>query len=93
MAPAALAIAELQAEIETLQGLETMAYQVRQRGTDRKWEKLATIIKDDARRSDVVRMVDAQGQRRMVIFTEHRDALTYLWERISTLFGRDGHKV
>jgi len=83
-ATAALTIAELQAEIETLEGLEAMAYRVRQSGTDRKWEELATIIQDDER------MLDAQGQRRkLVIFTEHRDTLTYLWERINTLFGRD----
>ena len=83
-ATAALTIAELQAEIETLESLEVMAYRVRQSGTDRKWEELATIIQDDER------MLDAQGQRRkLVIFTEHRDTLTYLWERINTLFGRD----
>ncbi len=34
-------------------------------------------------------MVDEQGVRRkLVIFTEHRDTLTYLQERIATLFGR-----
>ncbi len=83
-ATAALTIAELQAEISTLKTLETMAYKVRQSGKDRKWEELATIIQDNAR------MVDTNGQRRkLVLFTEHRDTLTYLWERISTLFGRD----
>jgi superfamily II DNA or RNA helicase len=83
-ATAALTIAELEAEIETLERLEAMAYRVRQSGTDRKWEELATIIQDDER------MVDGHGQRRkLVIFTEHRDTLTYLWERVNTLFGRD----
>ncbi len=83
-ATAAMTITELQAEIDTLKGLERMAYRVRQRGTDRKWEEMASIIQDDER------MVDGTGQRRkMVIFTEHRDTLTYLIERISTLFGRD----
>jgi superfamily II DNA or RNA helicase len=83
-ATAALTIAELEAEIETLKGLERMAYRVRRRGTDRKWEELATIIQDDER------MVDENKQRRkLVLFTEHRDTLTYLWERIGTLFGRD----
>ena len=83
-ATAALTIAELKAEIETLKNLEAMAYRVRQSGADRKWEELATIIQDDER------MVDAHGQRRkLVIFTEHRDTLTYLWERIGTLFGRE----
>ncbi len=83
-ATAARTIAELKAEIEALKALETTAYQVRQSGADRKWEELATIIQDDER------MVEANGQRRkLVIFTEHRDTLTYLWERIGTLFGRE----
>jgi len=83
-ATAALTIAELQAEIDTLKDLERRAYQVRRSGTDRKWEEMASIIQDDAR------MVDTNGQRRkLVIFTEHRDTLTYLHERITTLFGRD----
>jgi superfamily II DNA or RNA helicase len=83
-ATAALTIVELQAEIDTLKDLERRAYQVRRSGNDRKWEEMASIIQDDER------MVDGKGQRRkMVIFTEHRDTLTYLHERITTLFGRD----
>ena len=83
-ATAALTIAELQAEIETLKDLEKSAYKVRRSGTDRKWEEMASIIQEDER------MVDSSGQRRkLVIFTEHRDTLTYLHERITTLFGRD----
>lgn len=83
-ATAALTIAELQAEIETLKKLEATAYRVRHSGTDRKWEELTSILQDERR------MIDGNGQRRkLVIFTEHRDTLTYLWERISTLFGRE----
>jgi SNF2 family DNA or RNA helicase len=82
-ATAALTIAELEAEIETLRGLEGMAYRVRHGGTDRKWEELAAIIQDNEK------MVDGDGRRRkLVIFTEHRDTLSYLLERIGTLFGR-----
>jgi SNF2 family DNA or RNA helicase len=82
-ATAAMTIAEYQAEIETLTRLEAMAATLRRSGTDRKWEELATIIQDEAR------MIDEKGQRRkLVIFTEHRDTLTYLRERIDTLFGR-----
>ncbi len=95
-ATTALTITELQAEIETLEALEAMAYEVRRSGTDCKWDQLATILQDDAYRSDTmpdsdaVPMIDASGQRRkMVIFTEHLDTLTYLWRRISTLFGRE----
>jgi superfamily II DNA or RNA helicase len=83
-ATAALTIAELQAEIDTLKELEAQAYRVRHSGSDRKWEEVAAIILDDKR------MVDGNGQRRkLVIFSEHRDTLRYLCERISTLFGRD----
>jgi len=89
-ATTALTIAELQAEIATLRVLEAMAYQVRCSGTDRKWEELASIIQDDLRSTDRVRMTDVTGQRRkMVIFTEHLDTLRYLRDRISTLFGRE----
>ncbi|MBU1746752.1 MAG: DUF3883 domain-containing protein [Chloroflexi bacterium] len=87
-ATAALTIAELEAEIETLQRLEAMAYRVLQSGVDRKWHELATILQDDER------MVDEHGRRRkLVIFTEHRDTLNYLWRRIGTLFGRDDTMV
>src|SRR5512139_3532141 len=61
-----------------------MAYHVRHLGTDRKWEELATTIHDDER------MFSADGQRhKLILFTEHRDTLNYLWEKIGTLFGRD----
>lgn len=87
-ATAALTAAELEEEIESLRILVQMAYRVRQSGTDRKWEQLATIIQDDKQ------MVTSEGQRRkLVIFTEHRDTLRYLQERIITLFGRDENIV
>jgi superfamily II DNA/RNA helicase len=82
-ATAALTIAELNAEIETLRKLELAAYQVRHRGVDRKWEEVAAILQDKEL------MFDAEGRRRkLVIFSEHRDTLRYLLERIGTLFGR-----
>ncbi|MBN2002055.1 MAG: DUF3883 domain-containing protein [Anaerolineae bacterium] len=90
-ATTALTITELQAEIKTLKELESLAYQLRRNGTDRKWEELAAILQDDVQhKDDAVRMTDAAGQRRkLVIFTEHLDTLKYLAERISTLFGRE----
>ncbi|MBK8903497.1 MAG: DUF3883 domain-containing protein [Anaerolineaceae bacterium] len=87
-ATAALTAAELQEEISTLQTLERQAYHLRQSGTDRKWAQLATLIQDDEH------MVGANSiRRKLVIFTEHRDTLRYLQERIITLFGRDEHIV
>ena len=52
-------------------------------GKDKKWEELSNLLQDDTH------MFDAEGNRRkLVIFTEHRDTLHYLRERISTLLGR-----
>ncbi|HLI32381.1 MAG TPA: helicase-related protein, partial [Solirubrobacteraceae bacterium] len=82
-ASAARTIAELEAEIATLSGLEALALQVRRSGTDRKWEELASLLAQQAE------MFDPAGQRRkLVIFTEHRDTLNYLAGRIRTLLGR-----
>ncbi|MEO8591962.1 MAG: helicase-related protein [Candidatus Solibacter sp.] len=81
-ATAARTIAELQAEIEILKGLEVLALRVRRSGTDKKWEELSAILQNQAE------MFDAQGHRRkMVIFSEHRDTLNYLTERLRSLLG------
>jgi superfamily II DNA or RNA helicase len=83
-ASAARTIAELEIEIQMLKRLEELALQVRRSGTDKKWEELSKLLQNDAH------MFDAQGHRRkLVIFTEHRDTLNYLAERIrSKLLGR-----
>jgi superfamily II DNA/RNA helicase len=81
-ATAARTIAELQAEIEILTNLEALALKVRRSGTDKKWEELSSLLQNHAE------MFDAQGHRRkMVIFTEHRDTLNYLAERLRALLG------
>jgi superfamily II DNA or RNA helicase len=82
-ASAARTIAELEAEIATLIRLEALALQVRRSGTDRKWEELASLLQQQSE------MFGPEGQRhKLVIFTEHRDTLNYLAERIRTLLGR-----
>ena len=81
-ATAARTIAELEAEITTLRDLESLALKVRRSTTDRKWEELSALLKNQAE------MFDAQGHRRkLVIFTEHRDTLNYLSERLKGLLG------
>lgn len=81
-ASAAQTIAELQAEIDRLKQLETHAYRLRQSGTDRKWEELSKLIQDNQL------MFDSNGNRRkLIIFTEHRDTLRYLADRIRSLVG------
>jgi superfamily II DNA or RNA helicase len=82
LATAAQTIAELQAEIDLLQQLENVAFKVRHSGTDKKWEELSKLLQNNSE------MFDAHGHRRkMVIFTEHRDTLNYLAERIRALLG------
>jgi SNF2 family DNA or RNA helicase len=81
-ATAARTIAELQAEIEILTNLEALALKVRRSGTDKKWEELSSLLQNHAE------MFDTHGHRRkMVIFTEHRDTLNYLAERLRAVLG------
>jgi superfamily II DNA/RNA helicase len=65
------------------QELEALALRVRRSEQDRKWEELRSLL------LDAQPMFDAHGQRhKLVLFTEHRDTLTYLVGRISTLLGQ-----
>jgi superfamily II DNA or RNA helicase len=82
-ATAARTIEELRIEIEMLKKLEALADQVRASRTDRKWEELSNLLQNQAE------MFDSYGHRRkLVIFTEHKDTLNYLTERIRSLLGR-----
>jgi superfamily II DNA or RNA helicase len=81
-ATAARTIAELQAEIAILTNLEALALKVRRSGTDKKWDELSGLLQNQAE------MFDAHGHRRkMVIFSEHRDTLNYLAEKLRILLG------
>jgi SNF2 family DNA or RNA helicase len=83
-ATAAETIAELEAEIIILTGLEQKAYGVVQSGSDKKWEQLSCILQDTPE------MYTASGSRRkLIIFTEHRDTLNYLIARIGGMLGTD----
>ena len=87
-ASAALTIAELEAEIHTLHGLEALAQKVRYSGTDRKWEELSSLLQGESN-ADANGLFDARKQPpKLIIFTEHQDTLRYLAERIQTLIGR-----
>lgn len=82
-ATASLTIAELEAEIETLRRLVKLAHRVRQSEEDKKWSELRNLLQDD------LHMIDEQGNRRkLVIFSEHRDTVSYLVERIRMLLGQ-----
>ncbi|RLB88407.1 MAG: RNA helicase, partial [Deltaproteobacteria bacterium] len=83
LATAAQTIAELQAEIRTLKKLEGEALQVRRSGQDKKWEELSRLLQEKQE------MFDTEGARRkLVIFTEYKDTLNYLTNRITTMLGR-----
>ncbi len=83
-ATAARTIAELETEIRMLRQLESVALRVRLSGNDKKWEELRQLLENNPE------MTDEQGLRRkLVIFTEHRDTLSYLVGQIRTLLKRD----
>ena len=88
-ASAALTIAELEAEIQTLHRLEALAQKVRYSGTDRKWEELSSLLQGESNTNAANELFDARKRPpKLIIFTEHQDTLHYLTERIQTLIGR-----
>jgi SNF2 family DNA or RNA helicase len=102
-ATAARTIAELKAEIEILKGLEVLALAVRRSGEDTKWRELAGLLGEiftPASIADLsaetsppygvgaVPRPKSSPHQKLVIFTEHRDTLSYLEQRVSTLLGR-----
>ena len=81
-ATAARTITELATEIETLGRLEAQAAALRRSGSDTKWTELNGIL-------DHPLMTDGEGNRRkLIVFTEPRDTLNYLTDRIRTRLGR-----
>ena len=81
-ATAARTVAELQTEIASLQGIETLARKVHATAEDTKWVELTNILDDPL-------MVDDNGHRRkLVVFTEFKDTLLYLARRIRARLGR-----
>ena len=81
-ATAAKTIAELEDEIDILIGLESQARAVVASGQDRKWDELSRILQRDPH------MLDAGGRlRKIIIFSEHRDTLNYLHEKIAGVLG------
>ena len=102
-ATAARSMSELRAEIETLKGLEASALAVRRSGTDTKWRELASLLGEiftpaalggrvgETPPPYVVGPIPPpvhSPHQKLVLFTEHRDTLNYLENRITTLLGR-----
>lgn len=102
-ATAARTITELKAEIDTLKRLESLALAVRRSGTDTKWRELAALLSEIFTSPAIANRVTEphapygsgkippptpSPHQKLVIFTEHRDTLNYLENRITTLLGR-----
>ena len=72
---------QLQLEINTLRSLESQALGVLHSGQDTKWTQLDRILDDPL-------MTDATGARRkLIVFTEPKDTLNYLQEKIRSRLG------
>ena len=103
-ATAAQSIVELKAEIQTLTELERLALEVRRSGGDTKWRQLASLLGEIFTAAGLGRQVGERAtpygageiprpvpspRQKLVLFTEHRDTLRHLQERITTLLGRE----
>ncbi|GAB2481155.1 helicase-related protein [Promicromonospora xylanilytica] len=87
-ATAARTVAELRAEIAALDDLVVLARRVRLAGADRKWTELRSILIDQG----VAAGADG-APRKLIVFTEHKDTLTYLVGQVGTLLGDPGAVV
>ncbi|MFT3664593.1 helicase-related protein [Piscinibacter sp.] len=87
-ATASQTIPELEAEIIILEGLEEQARQVVHSGQDRKWDELSRLLQDTPEMHDPHHNGGGR-QRKLIIFTEHRDTLNYLAVKIRGLIGSE----
>ena len=102
-ATAASTMAELQAEIASLQDLEAQAAEIRRGGQDTKWRELSNLLGEIFTPASLGGRVEEpkapygsgdipphapSPRQKLVVFTEHRDTLAYLERRIGTLLGR-----
>ncbi|WP_420722794.1 helicase-related protein [Hwanghaeella sp. LZ110] len=75
-------VEQLEIEVQTLKGLENMALSVLRSGQDTKWIQLNRILDDDL-------MIDSDGHRRkLIIFTEPKDTLHYLADKVRARLGK-----
>ena len=102
-ATAARTVTELETEIKTLQRLQALAAEVRRTG-DTKWHELAKVLEHLLTPSGIAPVVaepetpygagelappTPSPHQKIVIFTEHRDTLNYLYDNIANrLLGR-----
>ncbi|MCL2316588.1 MAG: SNF2-related protein, partial [Actinomycetia bacterium] len=82
LATAAQTVEELKLEIGVLDTLVGAAKVVRNLDEDRKWVELRKILDDQVLVPDVTGL-----PRKIIVFTEHRDTLTYLRQKIGAILG------
>ena len=82
-ATAAKTVAQLADEIAILRELEGRAQRVLRSGKDSKWLQLLHLLQD----TPALKNADGTA-RKLVIFTEHRDTLDYLIDKLNTVIGR-----
>ncbi len=102
-ATAAATLAELKIEIATLARLEALSAEVRRSGQDTKWRELSHLLGEIFTPTGLGGRVGettvpyGAGQipkpvpsprQKLVLFTEHRDTLSYLERQIGSLLGR-----
>ena len=83
---AAQTIQELKNEIKTLEGLVKKAEEIRNSGVDKKWDELLTLLESDI-------LNEGNKLRKLIIFTEHKDTLKYLTDKLRSFFGFDGSVI
>jgi len=102
-ATAAATVTELKAEIAALGRLETLAASVRRSGQDTKWHELSHLLGEIFTPAGLggqfgepivpygageIPKPSPSPHQKLVIFTEHRDTLSYLERQIGSLLGR-----
>lgn len=83
-ATTARTIEELGAEVEDLKDLEKGARDIVKGGDDAKWDALKTLLEKEKFVTDE----NAPPKQKLIIFTEHRDTLDHLEERMKKEFGK-----
>jgi len=83
---------EIEAEAAELEGLVKLADAVRAGGEDTKWIELRGLLRSEQFRTGKGENPDGgdapSGPRKLIVFSEHKDTLDYVAERIAAELGR-----
>ena len=83
---------EIEAEVVELEGLVNLADAVRNSREDTKWNQLRDLLRSERFQSGKGESSDGDngpaGPRKLIVFSEHKDTLDYVAERIRAELGR-----